>query len=107
VAQFLAGAVLLLLSLAVPVPLGAQSAPVADKPNHEFFSGVITVLADEQITVSKNVPGKNSEARVFLIAKETRVEGKLRLKARVTVRYTHSDSGDHAVHIIVRAAQKK
>lgn len=106
-ARFLAGALLLLLSSAVPVPLGAQSPPAADQPHREFFSGVITLLADDQITVSKTVLGKNSDVRVFLIAKETRVEGKLRLKARVTVRYTHSDDGNHAVHIIVRTAQKK
>jgi hypothetical protein len=89
------------------MPLGAQSPPATDQPRREFFSGVITVLADDQITVSKNVIGKNSDVRVFRIAKETRVEGKLRLKARVTVRYNHSDDGDHAVHIIVRSAQKK
>ncbi len=92
----------------LPVPLGAQSPPATDQPPHgEFFSGVITVLANDQITVSRNVPGKNADVRVFLIAKETRVEGKLHLKARVTVRYAHSDDGDHAVHIIVRTAQKK
>lgn len=98
---------LLFLGPAPPVSVRAQSASTADQPHREFFSGVITVLADGQITVSKTVSGKPSEARVFLIAKETRVEGKLRVKARVTVRYTHDDGGDHAVHIIVRIAQKK
>jgi hypothetical protein len=91
----------------LPVHLGAQSPPATDQPHKEFFSGVITALTDTQITVSKNVLGKSSDVRVFLIAKETRVEGKLHLKARVTVRYTHADDGDHAVHIIVRTAQKK
>ncbi len=106
-ARLLAGALFLLLSPALPVCPGAQKPAAADQLRHDFYSGVITVLADDQITVSKTVPGKTSEARVFLIAKETRVEGKLRLKARVTVRYTHSDDGDHAVHIIVRTSQKK
>jgi len=107
VARFLACALFLLLNTAFPIPLGAQSPPAKDVPSREFFSGVITVLADDQITVSKSVHGKSSEARVFLIAKETRVEGKLRLKARVTVRYRHSDDGDQALHIIVRTSQKK
>jgi hypothetical protein len=53
------------------------------------------------------VLGKNSETRTFLITKETRIEGKLRLKARVTVRYTHDDEGNRALHIIVRTTQKK
>ena len=105
--RLLACALLLLLTPALPVHLGAQSPPATDQPHKEFFSGVITALTDTQITVSKNVLGKSSDVRVFLIAKETRVEGKLHLKARVTVRYTHADDGDHAVHIIVRTAQKK
>jgi hypothetical protein len=105
VARFLARVLVLLAP--VLTSLGAQSPTIADQPHREFFSGVITVLADDQITVSKTVLGKNSDVRVFLIAKETRVEGKLRLKARVTVRYTHSNDGNHAVHIIVRTAQKK
>ncbi len=105
--RLLAGALLVLLSPAVPVPLSAQNPTIADQPHREFFSGVITVLADNQITVSRNLPGKTAEARIFLIAKETRVEGKLRLKVRVTVRYTHADDGNHAVHIIVRTVQKK
>jgi hypothetical protein len=80
VARFLACAFLLLAPALIP--LGAQSPTLADQPHREFFSGVITVLADDQITVSKNVLGKNSDVRVFLISKETRVEGKLRIKAR-------------------------
>jgi hypothetical protein len=107
VVRLLACALLLLLTPALLIPLGAQSPPATDQPHKEFFSGVITALTDTQITVSKNVLGKSSDVRVFLIAKETRVEGKLHLKARVTVRYTHADDGDHAVHIIVRTAQKK
>lgn len=98
---------LFFLSPPLPVSVRAQTASTVDQPHREFFSGVITVLADDQITVSKTVPGKNPDVHVFLIAKETRVEGKLRLKARVTVRYTHDDVGDHAVHIIVRTATQK
>ena len=65
------------------------------------------MLDEEKLTVLKTVLGKNSETRTFLITKETRIEGKLKLKARVTVRYTHEDEGFRALHIIVRSAQKK
>ena len=64
-------------------------------------------MDEEKLTVLKTVLGKTSETRTFLITKETRIEGKLKLKARVTVRYTHEDEGYRALHIIVRAAQKK
>lgn len=89
------------------IPMWAQSAAPAERPHSEFFSGVITVMADDKVTVFKTVLGKDSETHVFLITKETRVEGKLRVKARVTVRYTHASEGDRALHIIVRTSQKK
>ena len=65
------------------------------------------MLAEDKITVFKTVLGKSSETRTFLITPETRVEGKLRVKVRVTVRYTSEDEGDRALHIIVRSSQKK
>ena len=103
-----AGALLLLLSPATPLSVRAQdAAPSEQKPKPDYFSGTITVLDEEKVTVLKTVLGKTSETRTFLITKETRIEGKLRLKARVTVRYTHNDEGNRALHIIVRTAQKK
>jgi hypothetical protein len=99
---------LLLLSPVAPIPAAAQSAtPRAEQPRTEFFSGIVTALADDQITVFKTVLGKNSETRAFLITPDTRVEGKLKMKARVTVRYTREEDGDRALHIIVRTSQKK
>ena len=105
--RFAAGAFLLLLAPAVP--LRAQdSAPAEQKPDTSFFSGTITAFTEENLTVVKTVLGKNSETRVFSVTKETRIEGKLKLKARVTVRYSHDDEGNRALHIIVRStAQKK
>jgi hypothetical protein len=85
----------------------AQSTAPKEPPRGEFFSGVITALADDKLTVFKTVLGKNAETRTFVISKETRVEGKLRLKVRVTVRYIRDEDGDHALHIIVRTSQKK
>lgn len=102
------GVFLLLLSPAGLIRAQPQSTdPAADQPRSEFFSGSVTALADDKITVFKTVLGKNSETRTFLINRETRVEGKLRMKARVTVRYTHGEEGDRALHIIVRVSQKK
>lgn len=101
-----AGALLLLLSPTARV--AAQDAATTEvKPKYEYFSGSITVMDEEKVTVLKTVLGKTSEMRTFLITKETRIEGKLRLKARVTVRYTREDEGYRALHIIVRTAQKK
>ena len=106
--RFAAGALLILLSPTAPIPVRAQdAAPSEQKPKPDYFSGTITALDEEKVTVLKTVLGKTSETRTFLITKETRIEGKLKLKARVTVRYTHDEEGYRALHIIVRTAQKK
>jgi hypothetical protein len=103
----LTGALLVLLSPVPLVPARAQGGPPAEQPRSEFFSGVITALADDKITVFKTVLGKSSETRAFSITPDTRIEGKLRLKARVTVRYVREEDGDCALHIIVRPSSKK
>ena len=104
---FLPGALLLFLSPALIATAQAQAAPRTEQPASDFYSGVITAVAPDKITVFKTVLGKSSETRTFLITKETRVEGKLKMKVRVTVRYAHEDDGDRALHIIVRASPKK
>ena len=98
---------LLLLSLVAFIPVRAQDNAPSEQPRSEFFSGVVTTLAEDRITVFKTVLGKSSETRTFLITPETRVEGKLRMKVRVTVRYTREEQGERALHIIVRSSQKK
>ena len=98
---------LLLLSPVAFVPVRAQGASPSEQSHSEFFSGVVTTLAEDKITVFKTVLGKSSETRTFLITPETRVEGKLRVKVRVTVRYAREEEGDRALHIIVRSSQKK
>jgi hypothetical protein len=97
----------LLFAPAPTVPARAQDTVPAEQVKSEFFSGVVTSLSDDQITVFKTVLGKNAETRTFMVTPETRVEGKLKLKARVTVRYARDEDGDRAVHIIVRNSQKK
>jgi hypothetical protein len=105
--RVLTGTLFLLLSPIAFIPVRAQGATPSEQPRSEFFSGVVTTLAGDKITVFKTVLGKSPETRSFVITPETRVEGKLRVKVRVTVRYTREDEGDRALHIIVRSSQKK
>ncbi len=101
-------ALLCLLPSAATLPVLAQdAAPAEQAPKNPFFSGTISALAEDKVTVVKTVWGKNKETRTFLITKETRIEGNLKLKARVTVRYVHDDEGDRAAHIIVRTSSKR
>jgi hypothetical protein len=71
-------------------------------PTEQYFSGTVVSYAAERVTVARTVLGKNSSSRYFTITDETRIEGKLKVKVRVTVQYVTKDEVDYAVYIIVR-----
>ncbi len=79
----------------------------AEEPKPEtFFAGTVIESTPQSITVSRVVLGK-TEKRVFRITPDTKCEGKLKAKVRVTVRYVTTDDGETAELIIVRPQQKK
>ncbi len=81
-----------------PSPPKKKAAPAAD-----IFSGVVTKLTDGSLTVVRKVLGHEAVTREFTRDAQTQVEGKLRDRARVTVRYKAGDDGTFiAAHIIVR-----
>jgi hypothetical protein len=72
-------------------------------PANDIFSGTVSELASDSITVIRKAPARDAGARKFVLDAQTKVEGKLKVKARVTVRYQADDEGQlHALHIIVR-----
>ena len=78
-----------------------------EEPKPEtFFAGSVIDFSPEKITVSRVVLGK-TEKRVFRITPDTKCEGKLKAKVRVTVRYVATDDGETAELIVVRSADKK
>lgn len=95
------------LLLGLCAPTGAQETPPVPPAEGQFFAGSVTALTKQKITVARSVLGKSSEVRAFVITPETRVEGSLRTRSRVTVRFVTKDEADQAVHIIVRTGQKK
>jgi hypothetical protein len=76
----------------------AQEPPSAE----QYFSGTVVSYAAEKVTVARTVLGRNSSSRYFTITDDTQIEGKLKIKVRVTVQYITRDEVDYAVHIIVR-----
>lgn len=70
------------------------------------FSGPIVEVTETQITVSRSILGKPAEKRTFAIHPDTRVEGKLRIHAKVTVGYVTTDDGDVARLVVVRSSQR-
>lgn len=86
-------------------------APAAENPKSEpkytdTFSGPIVEFSAVKITVSRSILGKPAEKRTFAIHPDTRIEGKLHMKARVTVGFVITDDGNVARLIVVRASQK-
>jgi hypothetical protein len=87
----------------------AQSAPPATSPAHRAvplnpnFSGTVTDVKPDSITVVRKLPAKDPVTRTFAMDEKTTVEGRIRENARVTVRYAMQGDGSlRAVHIIVR-----
>ena len=78
---------LLLLAWLAATPIHAWQDPpaIAETTHSDFFSGIVEELPAGKVTVSRTALGK-SENRSFLIKSSTKIEGKLRTKARVTVR---------------------
>lgn len=68
----------------------------------EFFSGSVQDVSETSVSVSRSLPGKNPETKVFVLDAETIVEGKLKKLARVTVGFRSHDGQDYAWRIIVR-----
>lgn len=80
----------------------ANSEPEYD----DTFSGAVIQLSSTSVTISRSILGQPPEKRTFSIKADTRIEGKLRMNAKVTVGFVTMDNIDIARLIVVRAAQK-
>lgn len=97
IARLLASALFL-----VAVPGQSQECEQRQEHRYEFYSGTVKELPVERVTVERQVVGKPAETRTFVLRPETKIEGKLSQRARVTVGYTACEEGDVAMRIIVR-----
>ena len=77
----------------------------AVQPRAQVFAGYVTEFNPILISVSrKNASGKEMVHKSFTMDGHTRVEGKIKLNARVTVQYMADGDSNHAVRIIVRGS---
>lgn len=97
--------VIALLAWIAAAPLRADETTTS-KASDAFFAGAVTELTGETIVVGRTVRGK-AESRTFQLTPQTKTEGKLAVKVRVTVRYVTDDEGDTATLIVVRGAVKQ
>lgn len=90
------------LLLALHPAWAHQPPPAEDSAQTAIFSGIVTAVSASSITVNRKGLGPDSVTRTFAIDANTRIEGKLRPRAKVTVMYAATDDGMLAVRIIVR-----
>ena len=103
--MWLIRALLIVTMSSTLLPAAQEQSPAPGEPSYEFVSGVITDLPSGKIVVNRALLGKPAETRTFIINPDTKIEGKLRVKARVTVGFKPSEEGDVAIRIIVRNQQ--
>jgi hypothetical protein len=84
-----------------PKPEPSKSEPQYD----DTFSGPIVEYSSDKITVSRTILGK-PEQHTFWIKPDTKIEGKLKVKVKVTVGFVTTEDGDIARLIVVRAQKK-
>ena len=99
----------LLLAVA-PLPLMArpqdpEKKTEESKPDN-LFSGTVIEFSKESITISRKVLGK-TEKKVFRVTPDTKCDGEVKVKIRVTVRYILTDDGEAAESIFVRPQEQK
>lgn len=105
--------VLLILMMMLPVAAQEPAKSTAPKgitkavPANDIFSGTVTASTASSVTVVRKVPARADEFREFVVNQDTKIEGKLKVSARVTVRFkAGGDGAVHALRIVVRADVK-
>ena len=94
------------LARAQETDLAKKDASKNEPKYDDTFSGPVVELSAAKITVSRSILGKPAEKRTFSIQSDTRIEGRLRVRAKVTVGFVTTEDGDIARLIVVRAVQK-
>jgi len=90
-----------------PAAGGPSKAATKVAPANDVFSGTVSESVPNSVTVVRKVPAKADESRVFIVDKDTKIEGKLKVGARVTVGFkADAEGGIHALRVIVRADAK-
>ena len=91
-----------------PKPSEPKHEDQKSEPQYEdTFSGPIVEFSSEKVVVSRSILGQPPEHRTFLIKPETKIEGKLRVKGKVTVGFVTSEGVEIARLIVVRTQPKK
>jgi hypothetical protein len=103
------GTIVLLFGLASQTSAlrAVEQDPPAEAPS-DFVSGTVVDLSSGKLVVNRAVAGQPPENHAFSLTPETKVEGKLKVQARVTVGFKTTESGEMvAVRVIVRPPSER
>ena len=93
------------LDVFVPVVVAQDEHPQEQKPSRPqetFFSGNVVSFDSEKVIVTRRTLTLSWVTKTFLLSSDTKIEGTLKPKVRVTVKFEKTEDGDRAIHIIVR-----
>lgn len=93
------------LSGFAPVAVAQDEHPQEQKAaraQETFFSGNVVSFDADKVTVTRRTLTLSWVTKTFLLSSDTKIEGTLKPKARVTVKFEKTEDGERAVHIIVR-----
>lgn len=88
--------------LCAAISMTAQEEARPARTPESFFSGNVVSFDSTRVTVTRRTLTLAWLTKTFVLDPETRIEGTLKEKARVTVKFEKTDQGDRAIHIIVR-----
>jgi hypothetical protein len=81
--------------------------PPAEAPS-DFVSGTVVDFQAGRLVVNRAVAGQPAENHTFSLTPETKIEGRLKVQARVTVGFKTTESGETvAVRVIVRPQSER
>jgi hypothetical protein len=75
----------------------AQEAPA----HTEFFSGTVVSCTRTEVVVYRKTVIGSAATKAFVIDENTKIEGVLKAKTRVTVRFIQEEPPVHAIEIVV------
>jgi hypothetical protein len=94
------------LMAVAPVAVAQEEHPQQEqktaRPQESFFSGNVVSFDSDKVTVARRTLTLSWVTKTFVIDSDTKIEGTLKAKARVTVKFEKSEDSDRAIHILVR-----
>src|SRR5690242_8334201 len=92
--RFRTGLLLLALACQTSALHAADEQETPAEAPSDFVSGTVVEIPQGKLVVNRAVIGKPPENHTFTVTPETKIEGRLRVNARVTVGFKNTEDGE-------------